>query len=436
MELSQSFAAAPLDLVVHAWQATGAGELIAEMELEFDRRLDVPLLALASDLLLEAEPILGCKLVVDSPAPYWQRLPRGVLRQLVVTDEPEAYLRFRHSGLDATEGAPVAMCLWRREAGDRLLIKMAHQVGDGGGLHVIAARLSSIYTALHADPRYRPAPGRETTRDVMELLPRVPWRAILWDFARFMAPRWFPRRTCMLPLPQESSGPWCFVERHLPASQVFVLSAYGRRRGATLNDIVLAATYRALASYGRWDQTSGLRILITVDLRRYLPSGDADSICNLSTMECPYLVHSLGRSFDETVANVRSLMRRRKENWPGLAVVWLTYLGLRLDGYHRRVRAAGTRRSKAGFPNVTLTNTGRIDKARLGFGGRPPVCAGILPSFRKLPGLLIGLSGYDGTLTLSAGTSQNAHAMVGSFFDALIGELPLGELEPIEARLA
>lgn len=33
---------------------------------------------------------------------------------------------------------------------------------------------------------------------------------------------------------------------------------------ATLNDVFLAAAYRALASSGHWDGTSGLRICVTV----------------------------------------------------------------------------------------------------------------------------------------------------------------------------
>lgn len=434
MEISQHVPAAPMDLLLQSWQATG-GEFIAQMELEFDRRLDVHLLKHAADLLLEAEPILNSKLVIDTPVPYWQRLSEEKRNLLIVADTSNVYETFRHSGLDATQGAQVALCLWRCEAGDRLLIKMTHQVGDGGGMHAVTERLSSIYSALHTDPRYRPEPTRETNRDVMELLPRVPWCPIIWDFVRFMAPRWFPRRTLMLPLPHESIGPWHFVERRLAASRVFFLSTYGRERGATLNDMFLAATYRALASLGAWDETSGLRILITVDLRRYLPSDScADHISNLSTMDCPYLVRNLGRSFEETLANVRSLMHRRKENWPGLAVVWFTYLGMTLERYDRRVRPAGKRNNKMGFPKLTLSNTGPIDKARVAFAGRPPVSACILPPFRKLPGLLMCLSGYDGTLTLSAGTPQNGHSMVGSFFDALIGELPLGELEPMEAR--
>ena len=412
---------------MHKWQARGGGEFIAQMELAFDRRLDEHLLARAVGLLLDTAPILACRLVVDSSGPFWQRLPQGTPQPLMITDDGGAYARFRHSGLDATRGAQVALCLWRGGGGDRLLIKITHQVGDGGGLHMIAARLSDIYATLHREPEYRPPPAGETSRDVMDLLPRVPWPTILWTFVRFIASRWFPQRTCMLPLPDSSVGAWCFVERHLPASRVSLLSAYGRAQDATLNDMFVAAAYRALASRATWDGTSSLRILITVDLRRYL-ARSCEAVANLSAMDCPYLGRTLGGSVDETIANVRTVMHRRKQNWPGLAMVWLTYLGVRLERHGRH--AADRRHRNARFRKITLSNTGPIDKARVAFAGRPPVSACILPPFRTLPGLLICLSGYDGSLTLSAGTSENGEALIGGFLDAMLSELPVEQFAP------
>ena len=66
----------------------------------------------------------------------------------------------------------------------------------------------------------------------------------------------------------------------------------------------------------------------------------------------------------------------------------------------------------------------------MAFAGRPPVSACILPPFRTLPGLLICLSGYDGSLTLSAGTSENGEALIGGFLDAMLSELPVEQFAP------
>ncbi len=69
----------------------------------------------------------------------------------------------------------------------------------------------------------------------------------LRDFARVLAHS-FPRRTHGLALLRESAGPWVPVIKRLPSTQLSFLSRYGKARGATLNDVLLAAAYRALAS--------------------------------------------------------------------------------------------------------------------------------------------------------------------------------------------
>src|SRR4029079_385983 len=110
-------------------------------------------------------------------------------------------------------------------------------------------------------------------------------------------------------MPLEARGPWVAVVRQLPAPRLSVLSLHGKAHNATVNDVFLAAAYRALAFHGRWDGTSALRIAITVDLRRWcLPRTHDPEICNLSSLETPFLIRNLGRSFDETLSNVSAIM--------------------------------------------------------------------------------------------------------------------------------
>jgi NRPS condensation-like uncharacterized protein len=211
------------------------------------------------------------------------------------------------------------------------------------------------------------------------------------------------------------------------------LSRYGKERGATLNDLFVTAAYRALASNGGWDRTSALRIAITVDLRRWcLPTTHDPAICNLSSLDCPFLIRNLGRSFDETLANVSALMRRRKKSRPGLApaLVWhLLAERLAIWGFPASSGSdqPETDPSPPRWP-VLFSNEGLLDKSRLRFAEETPVMAHILPPFWELPRLHVCLSGYDGAFTLAAVTPQNGQALVGRFLDALVEELPAEEV--------
>ena len=418
-----------LDLALHSWWGETNG--VIALECAFGSRLDESVLAAAADLLLEGEPILAFRLVPDARAPHWRRVPASERSVLRVVDTAAEYEALRRVGLDAAGGVQISLCLWRREAGDRLLLTMSHVVGDGFSLQLLASRLSSLYSAVARDGDYRPKPGRLQTRDAWQLaagVPRLARLRALVDFAWFMAPRFLPRSTHCLPLPADSVGPWVHVVRRLPSPSIAVLSRYGKERGATVNDVMLTAAYRALAAHG-WDGSSGLRIPMTVDLRRWLlPAEHAATIANLSSWEQPYLMRKLGGSFDETLRRVTALTRRRKQRRPGLAIGLIT-LHL-VKNLPERTAASGggvktpAHRGRGGRARLTFSNEGLLTAERLSFAGEVPQSAHTLPPFAWLPAAHVSLSGYRGALTLAAVTPENGASGVARFLEAMVDELP------------
>src|SRR5579862_3125520 len=423
--------ATPVDLAVHSWQDRSNGAMA--LECEFRGSLDETLLARAADLLLDAEPILGFKLVAAGPAPHWVRVAASERTVLTVVGEQADYELARRAAMDAAGGVQVAVSLWPNRTGDRLLVKLTHVVGDGASLKLVASRLASLYSSLALDPSYRSSPAPVRCRDPRELLDRVPRRVrvrALLEFAWFMLPRLLPRAGHGLSLPARSVGPSVEMIRRLPAPALASLSRYAKRRGATLNDVFLAAAYRALAASG-WDGTSALRIPITVDLRRWcLAPEHAATIANLSSWEYPYLMRDLGAGFDDTLARVGALMRRRKRSRPGLA---LGLIVLRVvknspdDVGGRRQRRPASPRSDAPRGLLTFSNEGALDETRLAFAGEAPAGARVIPPLLRLPTVHVCLSSYRGALTLAAVTSENGEAPVGRFLDAFLAELPLDE---------
>jgi hypothetical protein len=71
-----------------------------------------------------------------------------------------------------------------------------------------------------------------------------------------------------------------------------------------------------------------------------------------------------------------------------------------------------------------FTNAGLIEKRRLTFGSQTPAAVTLFPPGLNLPGLLVCLSGYDGTLALTAVTPSGVSARVGNFLDELLACLP------------
>jgi NRPS condensation-like uncharacterized protein len=408
--------------------------MVIAMEMDFRDPLDADVLARAVDLVCDAEPVLGCRLDLEANPPCWSPVPRDSRRGLVLVEQRDAYEQFMYAPLDATEQVQVAVCLWRHDAGDRLLVKMTHTVGDGVGLQSLIARLSQIYSAVESNPRYAPQPGLTGSRALSQVLHQHWWThaRLVWDLVSFLGPRLLPRTSVVLPLPASPSGAWQRVTMQLPVSRLSQLASYGRRRGSTLNDVFVAAAYRALASQGQWDGSAALRISITVDLRRWgRPAATTPAICNLSSFECPFLIRQLGRTFEETLANVTALTRRRKASAPGLVPALVGHAISIWRPPRRSIRpdVGPETRARAGRP-MTLSNEGKLDRSTMQFGVQAPVQAYVLPPFIEPPGVHLCLSGYEGRLTIAAVTRVNGAAAVERFMDAMFAELPEDEPSP------
>ena len=71
-----------------------------------------------------------------------------------------------------------------------------------------------------------------------------------------------------------------------------------------------------------------------------------------------------------------------------------------------------------------FTNLGAIPEETLSFDG-PPLLARVIPPGVYPPWLCFGLSGYKGSITLSAGTTPEACSTVESLWERMEEELPL-----------
>jgi len=417
------------DRVLSSWQELNIGEFQIQLEMQFDRELDIDRIERALELTIDAQPILGCKFVTYPKKPYWQRLDKTTQNLLIQAEKMSEYELFKASEIDAYNGPQLKACVWRSPAGDLLLLKVAHHATDAGGVKDIAAIVSDIYNRLATEPSFQPEPNIYGSRDITQITRNIPWHAYPLMFVSFIRQTWsslFPAASHTLSMPSGSAKPLTYVIRHLTAEHVARLAEYGRMHQATLNDIIVAALYRALAIEGKWNGTSQLRLTTTVDLRKwYLANEKAEGICNLSSFEFLNLGRDLGSNFSATLERVSAIMRRRKAGWLGVTSLILSLLIKRLS-YRRTVQMAresvrkGHKRQNT--PN-NFTNMGEIPQEAVNFGV-PPLKAWLLPPMAYPPMFAIGMSGYAGNLTLSAGVCESSKNIVERFFDRLLSELP------------
>ncbi len=420
------------DMVLMCWDDMRMGEMMIQMEMNFPGSLDVPRLARALDLVLDMQPVLGCRAEMRPKRMLWRRLPPDQRKNLIVTSDERAFDGFRLLRIDATTGPLVQACLLQSGGGDRLILKVAHQAADAGGVKETAEDIAAIYTRLENEPDYLPEPNLTGCRDWIQIYRLVPKRVYPKIFINFLRECWLtmvPYASRMIALPAGGPlKPISFVARHIPEERVAALSAYGKSRGASINDIIATAFIRANAATGNPSGRGHLRLHMTIDLRRWhLNSGRAEGICNLSAFEFVSLGRNPGRNFEEALSRVSSHMRRRKANLPGLSQA--PYLPLYYNlSYNGLKKFFGIVMKfmikKKNFPNM-LTNMGPIVPEKVSFSGMAPSRAWMLvpPIFPPVFGA--GLSGYKGSLTITAGAPEPAKAAVEAYFDKIIAELPV-----------
>jgi NRPS condensation-like uncharacterized protein len=415
------------DRMIASWQEIGIIEMMIQLEAAFDRALDADRLARAFELSLCAEPVAGCRFVRGRRG-LWERLAAPAAEAFAVSNDAGAYDRFLVEPMNLFSGPQVRVFLLRKPDGDRLAVKVSHGIADAGGTKHYVRALSSIYRALGDDASFVPAPNLAGLRGIGQLFRALPLRAhprVILNFWRELWGLNVPVVTHRIDLPLCDPAPRGFAVRHLPAEKVALISAYGRVSGATLNDILMAAFARAQIDLGRWDGTSHLRLQTTVDLRRYLPGQRTGAVCNLSAFDYAFLGTDPGTDFDDTLKRITAITRRRKADWTGITLIcaapimWSMGFAAMTRTFRRLFRRGIEQRNQ---PNA-LTNMGPIAPEDVDFGVRP-LSAWLLTPPINPPLFGVGLTGYAGTVTLSAGAPVPALPVVETFLDAMLAKLP------------
>jgi NRPS condensation-like uncharacterized protein len=417
------------DRLVLGMENTGAGRFVVQMEMDFPASLDAERLEKALDLMLDAEPVLGCRLIPDPQCPYWQRLSGAQRKNFSFTVKESDYLAFRNRGLDYGKGPQLQACLFRNSQGDRLLFKAAHQVSDAGGLKDIAAKLCKVYNRLEKEPGYKPEPNLAGCRDLGQVMRYVPLWAYPVIFFNFLRQNWsniFPASTLHLELPQGPTETLTYVVKHIPSGCLEKIRQFGKARNATINDVFVAAYFRALVREAGWDNKATLRLQSTIDLRRwYLRDEQAGGICNLSVYEYHNMGRTLGRDLGETVELVSRRTRSRKNSWFGLTDICLIPV-LNLMSFENQLKLAvkglASLIKRNGYPNA-LTNMGEIKKESVRFGIEP-TRAYLLTPFVFPPLFGGGLSMYQGEATLCGGVPAHVQNTIDRFYQAIVENLP------------
>ena len=386
------------------------------MILSLDGQLDEQRLARAARLAADAEPLLGCRFVDHWFLPYWQRrndLEEAEFLRVVSTKQIEPDLnRITGEFSDPRKDLQFKIFVLRSNT-DTLCIRMNHMIGDGSAAKDLIYLLASIYGRLGEEPDFYPKPNLGVDRSYKRLGRQLKLKDKLTILKNFRWPmREIKRAGVTWQLPAHPAG----SERHdsinlvLPPERTRAIRRYARKHRSSPNLVLITAFFRALESVVPHPPNTPLPIIMTVDLRRYLPSRKTDVMCNHSGAEVLFVHSRPGMEFPEILAQVLEQYKRLKKNYLGLSSILLiletfpVIKAVRFLPFHLIKKAFTSRANPmSGVSSAAnLTNWGEIDPEKGRFGNTGITSAYGTTNLYQVPGVIvIAVTYFERTTTFN-----------------------------------
>jgi NRPS condensation-like uncharacterized protein len=318
--------------------------------LAFDGRLDEHRLRDAMRLAIDAEPVFGCR-YVPGRKPYWERrddldsLPLCTLAE--TADFSRELERFVDIPCDGTRDPLLAARIVRGET-DALFFKTSHLAADGAGSKELLSLIAGLYRGpKSAAQRIVPNLGYRGAR---QLFAQTGWRECL----RIFRPPQHRRARAVWRFPmsdRRDPGGLRFAIRRLSPAEFDAMRAFGKRFGATLNNVFMAACFRALWRFLDFPPGIPQSLAIPTNARPYLRSGATEAICNFTAPLHATIERIMDEPFEQTLIRIRRcpLAGPARRERAVAAMFWISVLyQLFLGRIERRIEAAANRPSSPG----------------------------------------------------------------------------------------
>ena len=433
VENSQTLPSVLFERVLHVLGSVGDFQI--GIVVSFSGHVNPELMERAVGLSFEAIPHLKCRFKPRYFGAQWEQLSSPAPSdyfQVKAKKAPNDLTAFLSDPIDHRTGPQVNALLLRGDR-DTLCLKIAHHAADAGGVKEYAYFLAEIYRRLQQGIEFHSedyAFGRRDLSQVIETFPFIKRWIILRSAVRdLLSHPPFPRPESIPGKQADLSGRSYYIH-HVGNEQFRSLANWTRDHGFTVNDALMAASLRVLHRMNLDHAGNAHRLVVTADLRRYLPPGALPVIANLSGWVLATLGNKLGVTFQDTCSLVHKCMNVRKADCLGLGMIpplALMDLILPLSWMVKGFKALASIESKRRSVAPSFTNMGIIDTYRLDFGTVNVVDAYLVPPIVYPPIFGFGVSGFADSLTFSCGYCSPGFTTetIETFFQNLESELPI-----------
>lgn len=400
---------------------------MVHVELHYDFEINIDALKTVLICFFEKAPVLHSSFTDNRIRPYWTVKDYHIDDILSVKHVGEEKLEdeinsFLVQYIPPEESIQMKVAVFFCGGKSVLCLVENHMCMDGGDLKYFLKSLCKNYNE-YIEKKISPVDLRTGTRS---------YEAVYEDFtaterkiAKGLYKNINRKDDHGFPLTPDNIRDSSFIaKRKLSAETFDKIRSEGKKRGATVNDMLLAAYFDALYKIADFDPNDSVSISCAIDLRRHIKDNTDQGVTNQTAwMQCR--VPKMGKTIFETLEYVKeSSAAFKRDRFMGLHGLPLLSLG-----YKILPLAASEEIIKVGYANplIAMSNIGILDAAGLSLEGNEPTDGFMSGAVKYKPYVLLSATSLRKELTLSMCVRGNDEdrRIVNEFFDVFESSIGL-----------
>ncbi len=392
---------------------------MVHVELHYDYLINIDVLKTVLICFFEKAPVLHSSFTDNHVHPYWTVEDYNIDDILTVKSVSEDMLNdeinsFLVQYIPPDSKIQMKAAVFFHSGKSTLCIVENHMCMDGGDFKYFIKALCKNYNE-YLEKGISPIHLRTGTRS---------YESVYEDFTateKRMAKKLYKninsRDNHKFPLTENNVRDVSFIARRKLSAETFdKIRAVGKKHGATINDMLVAAYFDSLYDLAGFAGSESVSISCAIDLRRHIKDNSDQGITNHTAwMQCK--IPQRGRDIFETLDYVvRSSNRFKTDRFMGLHG-----LPLLSFGYKILPHAASEEIIKIGYSNplLAMSNIGVLDVEQLALEGNEPTDGFMSGAVKYKPYVLLSVTSMRKELTLSMCVRGNEEdkKIVNRFFD-------------------
>ncbi len=390
---------------------------MVHLELHYDFEIDAEKLKTVLICFFEKAPVLHSRFVDNHVSPYWEVMPYSVEDVLTVSrpdDLQSAIDEFLTQYIPPESDLQMKVALFYHEGKSVLCMVENHMCMDGGDFKYFIRSFCKTYTD-YVEKGISPLSLREGTRSYDSVYSA--FSKTQEKMARNLYKNVCAKDDHKFPLTESRKDDKSFIARRKLSADTFArIRAVGKQKGATVNDMLVAAYFYSLYELAGYGKDESVTISCAIDLRRHLKNDEGQGVTNHTAfMQCN--IPELGRNiFDTLQFVVNSTNKYKNDKFMGLYGLPLLKLGYRLLPH-----SASEEIIKIGYSNplLAMSNIGILDHTALALCSHEPTDGFMTGAVKYKPYVLLSATSMRNVITLSMCVRGNEEdkKIVDRFFD-------------------